>query len=89
MKKQMLISIRDLRFATLVCTQCETRVTLDFASQFQPASGPRPFEPPQKCPQCGQRYDSNVPDAIKTLHQVYRALAGVDVVTFTTERSAE
>ena len=83
MNKQVLVSMKDLRYATLLCRHCNTRVTLDFASEFQPGSGATPFKAPTECPRCGSAYDSAVPGSVNGMQKIYRAVAGLgDALSF-------
>lgn len=82
MRDQIVVSVRDLRFATLVCRHCNTRVALDLDAEFDL---PRtPFRALRECPRCANPYDSAVPQAVEAMQKVYKALAAVgDAVTFT------
>ena len=82
MRDEAIVSVRDLRFATLLCRHCNTRVTLDLDAEFE---APRtPFRALRECPRCANPYDSAVPLAIETIQKGYKALAGLgDAVTFT------
>ena len=79
--EQVVVSVQDLRFATLCCRHCNTRVTLDFDTEFE---APRaPFRAVRECPRCGNPYDSAVPPSIEALQRLYKALAGLgSAVTF-------
>jgi len=83
MNKQIAVSIKDLRYATILCRTCNTRVTLDLAMEFPP-NGHMPFSTPKECPRCDARFDSVIPGAIDNMQKVYQALAEIgDAVTFT------
>ena len=76
--------MKDLRYLTILCAHCNTRVTLDLEMEFDPKSGHKPFTSPAECPRCGSRFDSAVPDAVNAMQRVYRSLAGLgDSVSFT------
>jgi hypothetical protein len=84
MYQQSVVSIKDLRFATLACPRCNTRVTVDLNAEFEPESRRRPFVAPRACPRCDTPFDSAVPEAVDSLQEVYKALAKLgSAVTFT------
>jgi hypothetical protein len=89
MHKQFIFSIKDLRFVTISCTNCKTRVTMDL--QIECKSPERAeFPPPSACPRCRNPFDSAVSPAIESLQGVYRSLAGLaSTVSFTGEAEAE
>jgi phage FluMu protein Com len=81
---QFVVSVGDIRFATLLCRHCNTRVTLDLDAEFKPGSKHVPFESPRECPRCHTLFDSVIPGAVNALQKIYKALAGLeDAVTFT------
>ena len=83
MREQTIVSIQDLRFATLYCRDCNTRVTLDLDAEFKPESDRPPFEAPKECPRCANRFDSAVPEAINNIRKGWKALSRLDnAVTF-------
>lgn len=83
MYNHVVVSIQDLRFLTLSCSHCNTRVTLDLAKEFEPGSGHTPFLSPTECPRCGNRYDSAIPGSVNAMQKIYKTLAGLgDAVSF-------
>ena len=81
--EQVVISVKDLRFATVVCRHCNTRVTLDLETELQ-SDRHKPFSVPKECPRCHSPFDSVLPGAVVELQQIYKALVGLkDAVTFT------
>ena len=86
MKTQLLVSMHDLRYATISCPHCFTRVILDFESEFQPPRSP--FVCPTECPRCNSHFDSAVPKAVESMQSAYKALARVEeaALTFTVDR---
>ena len=92
MRDQFVVSFQDLRFVTLFCHHCKTRVTLDLNAEFEPhISGRARFISPRECPRCNNSFDSAVPGAVDAMQKIYKALAPLkDAVTFTgSETSAE
>jgi hypothetical protein len=86
--ERTIVSIRDLRFATLHCPHCNTRVTLDFDAEY--ASGPHaPFTAPRECPRCANPFDSAIPPAVEAIRRAWKALAGLrDAVSFESQAEA-
>jgi hypothetical protein len=85
-RNQLLVSVEDLRFATLRCRHCNTRVALDLDAEFEPRAGRAAFQCPTECPRCGNPFDSAIPAAVNSMQRVYKALAKLgDAVTFTGE----
>jgi hypothetical protein len=84
-RKQLVVSIKDVRFATQTCRHCNTRLTVDLAVLIDSPERP-PFRVPRDCPRCHQPFDSAVATALEGMHRVYRALDQLgDAVTFTGE----
>jgi hypothetical protein len=82
MRSQFVISVADLRFATIVCARCNTRVTLDLGVVATAA-----FDTPQQCPRCAAAFDSAVRPAVNAIQKAYQSLARLeDAVAFTSER---
>ena len=90
MHKQIVVSMKDLRFATLLCSHCNTRVTLDFDAEFEPGTRHAPFNAPVECPRCANHFDSALPGAVNTMQKAYRAVAKLnDALTFTGDQDPE
>lgn len=87
MHDQVIVSIQDLRYATLFCRHCNTRVSLDLDAEFK---APRmPFRALRECPRCANPFDSAVPTAIEDIQRAYKALVSLgNAVTFTNEASS-
>jgi hypothetical protein len=84
-RKQLVVSIKDLRFATQACHHCNTRVTVDLAVLID-SPNREPFKVPRVCPRCSGPFDSSVPSAVEAMHRIYQALEKLpDAVTFTGE----
>ena len=90
MHDQFVVSIEDLRFVTMLCRHCNTRVTLDFSAEFDPGGNRKlAFAPPSECPRCSNRFDSAIPAAVDSMQKAYKALVGLgDAVTFTSDVAA-
>lgn len=85
MHEQTVVSIKDLRFATLACAHCHTRITLDLELEFEVPGRPR-FLVPRQCPRCSGPLDSAVPSAIEAVQKVYKALVDLrGALTFSGE----
>jgi hypothetical protein len=85
MHDDVIVSVSDLRFVTLACRHCNTRVTLDLEAEFEPPRAP--FRSPRECPRCGNPFDSAVPGAAELMQRVYKAVAGLGGdVTFTVKQ---
>jgi len=82
---QVVVSIKDLRFAALLCARCNTRVTVDLDAEFEPESRRSPFVAPRECPRCNTSFDSAVPEALDRLQKIFKSLVKLgDAVSFTT-----
>lgn len=85
MHKQTVVSIQDLRFVTILCRHCNTKVTMDLKVEFPQPRTSR-FIVPRECPRCQDSFDSVLPPSIEALQRVYSSLAAVPGgVTFTSE----
>lgn len=74
MNKQIIVSMKDLRYASILCPHCNTRVTLDFAKEFGGESDRDRFKSPHQCPRCHANYDSAIPTALDAMQRVYSNL---------------
>lgn len=82
MRSQNVVSIEDLRFATIACRHCNTRLALDLSVEFS-------LDPPRECPRCRNPFDSAIPAALGALQRAYKALAPLgEAVTFTAGTTA-
>jgi hypothetical protein len=79
--EQTVLSVKDLRFVTLLCKHCNTRLTIDLEAEFEPPRSRFPIA--SDCPRCGYAFDSVVPAAVQMLQKSYQALVSLgDTVTF-------
>jgi hypothetical protein len=87
MRSQFVIAVEDLRFATLLCGVCNTRVTLDLATEF--AAPQSAFRCPRECPRCGKAFDSAIAPAVESMQAIYKTLVRLgDAVTFNGDTAA-
>jgi hypothetical protein len=85
MHQQNVVSIKDLRFATLRRLHCRTRVTLDLALSLD-YQGRSASLAPDQCPRCASAFHSNVAPALKALQNAYDLLATLgNSLTFTAD----
>jgi phage FluMu protein Com len=85
MKKELIISLADLRYISITCPRCKTQVVLDMKepSEF---SQKHDYFSPNKCPGCLTLYDSAIEPAVANLQRFYQSLLPVaDRITFRTE----
>lgn len=88
MNTRYVVSVEDLRFVTILCRHCNTRISLDLDAEFESA-GRKPFDSPRECPRCHNPFDSAVPRAINEMQKVYKALANLgNTVTFAGDAAA-
>lgn len=88
MQKQVVVSLDDLRYVTVLCKNCGGSVTMDMTkeSDFQRRFGFTPV----KCSICDVARDTSV-KYLDQLQEAYTALLGIaDIITFRGEiESAE
>ena len=89
MQKEFAVTLKDLRFISIRCQHCDTRVVLDLAHEDFNVGG-KSFFCPTSCPGCRIPFDSSIPENVNNLHRVYRAIPeGVrDAITFRAEPDA-
>ena len=89
MTEQKIVSMKDLRFATIICSRCSTRVTLDLAVDFATNDRDR-FKCPDQCPRCGMMYGNVIPESVNALQKVYQNLSKVgNAVSFSVGEEEE
>lgn len=82
MQEEHVITLADLRYLSIECPQCRTRVILDMQEKSAVAEKYGWFAP-QKCPGCQADYDSGLRLGIDRLQQLYKPLLDFPgVVTF-------
>ncbi|MGH7487071.1 MAG: hypothetical protein ACRD9L_21655 [Bryobacteraceae bacterium] len=73
MRKQILISIADLRYVSIECPQCRAQVVLDMKERSAFAEKHGLFAPPE-CPACHTPYDSAIQPNVDNLQRAYQSL---------------
>jgi len=76
MHKQLLLTLADVRFVTVGCQHCTTKVTIDLKEKSEYAEKFNILLANQ-CPGCRKNYDSAVGHALTALQQACDALAAV------------
>jgi hypothetical protein len=73
MHTEFIISLNDLRFVSIECPHCGTRVTLDMSREDFSVGGRNVFGP-EACAGCRKAFDSTVARSVDALHRVYKDL---------------
>ena len=73
LRKELVVGIEELRYVSIECPQCRTRVVLDMQERSAMAEKYDWFAP-AKCPGCQVDYDSGLRDALNRLQKLYRPL---------------
>jgi hypothetical protein len=76
MRKELVISLVDIRYICIKCQNCKAEVTLDMQAKYDLAEKYGAFAPKQ-CPVCQQRYDSAIPENVDQLRKAYRAMLSI------------
>jgi phage terminase large subunit GpA-like protein len=76
MHKELVISISDLRYVSISCPHCGTKVILDMQekSAFMRKHG---IFAPKKCPGCEQPYETAVQPNVDNLQRAYQSLLDI------------
>ena len=86
MNEQIVVWMKDLRFASLRCLNCNTQVTLDFEMEFA-VNDCDSFKAPHECPRCHRLFDGAIPGAVEAMQKIYKALAPLgDALGFSVAR---
>lgn len=89
MHKEVVISIADLRYVSIECPVCKTRVVLDM-KQKAPFAEKHGFFAPKKCPGCQSSYDSAIQPNVDSLQEAYQSLMQIaDRISFRGEPTIE
>ena len=90
MHAEFFISLSDLRFVSIRCPHCGTRITLDMA-QDDFSVGGRYIFGPESCAGCRKPFDSTVAQNINALHAVYKGLpqAVAECITFSSPKTED
>lgn len=69
------ITLKDLRFVSTKCANCQTVITLDMErkTEISPKSRESSFFL-TIFPVCGRAYDSSLPGSINSIHAAYQAV---------------
>jgi hypothetical protein len=77
MHKEMVFSLTDLRYVTVSCEHCKTRVILDLKEKPQ-IYGERGIFLPKECPGCRKNYDSALKPGLESLQKAYDDLTPIE-----------
>ncbi len=85
MRKAFVISLADLRFVSVACQHCRTRVLLDLQQPSEHAMKIGELLP-DECPGCRKHYDSALVPGLLALQSAYRDLLKIEKqIEFQTE----
>ncbi len=71
MRKQIVISLADLRFVSVECPECRTVVTMDMQEPHEFAQKHDAFTP-KECPGCSRQYDSAIRPNVDKFQKAYQ-----------------
>lgn len=74
MVREIAINFSDLRFVSIECKGCHTKVSLDMANYKQTEERPR-FAP-RRCPTCNMAFDTSI-DLLNGVQASYELLANL------------
>jgi hypothetical protein len=77
MVKELIVSISDLRYISVDCSHCKTKVTVDLGYRPEPQQKgeiPEEILSLSQCPTCRTRFDSRVPENITNFRRIYQDL---------------
>ena len=80
--KQFVVSLADLRYVSISCPRCKTRVVLDMEepSEFSRKHG---NFAPKECPGCRDDYDTAIRPAVDGFQRAYQSVLEIaDRITF-------
>ena len=74
--KQIVVSLSDLQFATVICAPCKTEITVDMQQQQRwERRVDRPDSAiPEQCPICGAMFDTSVVRNMELIKSAYNAI---------------
>lgn len=73
MYKEIVVSLADLRYLSIECPICHTKVTLDMKDKSELAKK-YAFFTPIECPGCQTKYDTAIPQTIDSFQKSYASL---------------
>jgi hypothetical protein len=83
MRKELSLTIKDLRYVAIKCRRCGTDVVLDMGTAYEPEPALRTGITPPQCPTCSAGFDSAIKPALDRFRSVYTSLANLEpAVTF-------
>jgi 4-hydroxy-3-methylbut-2-en-1-yl diphosphate synthase IspG/GcpE len=72
MRQEFEITLKDLRFVSMKCTECHTVVILDMDRKAEVSAVTRESVfALVACPTCGRAFDSALPKSVAALHDAY------------------
>lgn len=81
MRQEPVVSLTDLRYVSIECPLCRTRVVLDMAEISEHAKKEGVFAPAE-CPGCRVRYDTAIRPGIDQFQQAYQKLVPIAGISF-------
>jgi rRNA maturation protein Nop10 len=73
MRRELEVTLKDLRFLSLSCADCRTVVSLDMEAKatVDPKTRKTIFSL-ERCPRCGRAFDSAIPPNVDALYGAYQ-----------------
>jgi len=82
MQREIVVSLADLRYVSIECPNCHTKVTLDMKGKSE-LWEKQDFFTPKTCPGCTSAYDTAIPRSLDGFLKSYEALLPIaDRITF-------
>lgn len=82
MQKEIVVSLADLRYVSIECPTCHTKVILDMKGKSE-LWEKHHFFTPKACPGCASGYDTAIPTAVDALRKSYEMLLPIaDRISF-------
>ena len=82
MQSELIVSLSDLRYVEIHCSNCKTKVTLDMQELTEFGAKYGVFAP-NECPGCRKGYDSAIKPAVDGFQRAYHSLSKIpQSVTF-------
>lgn len=89
MHKEIVVSLTDLRYVSIECPHCRTKVILDMKERSE-LSKQHEFFTPKECPGCQKQYDTAIPTSLDGFLKSYESLSGIaDRISFRGSTEAE
>jgi hypothetical protein len=74
-RREVVVSLDDLRFIRITCSHCNTTVNMDMQGEFK-SSQQRLVFAPRACPGCHKSFDSAI-ENVDVFQRVYHTLAPI------------